>query len=79
MRSSSSTSEQKRGSYAYKKTTHCKSRALSPKRNAQNIYSLKFQYLYKQDTQNLPFSMSIILSLRHQTFNKERSEPSEKV
>ena len=43
----------------------------SPKRNAQNIYSLKFQYLYKQDTQNLPISMSIILSLRHQTFNKE--------
>ena len=43
------------------------------KRNTQN------SDICKQATENLSLSLSIILSLRNQIFNKEWSEPSEKV
>ena len=42
-------------------------------------YSLQNRNICKQDNENLSLSLSIILSLRNQIFNKKLSKPSEKV
>ena len=55
----------------------------APEKQYHKILTLQNRNICKQDTENLSFSQSIILSIlslrNHQIFNRERIEPSEKV